>query len=60
MQTILYVDGFNFYFRLLVARPSLKWLNIKMLAETLLRPENKIIAARSITVSEPYCLRGRL
>ena len=34
MRTIVYVDGFNLYFRLVEKRPTLKWLNIKLLAET--------------------------
>jgi hypothetical protein len=49
MRTILYVDGFNLYFRLLVNRPALKWLNIKKLAETLLNPANQIIAVKYYT-----------
>jgi len=35
MRTIIYVDGFNLYFRLLVNRPAAKWLNIKTLSERL-------------------------
>jgi hypothetical protein len=49
MRTILYVDGFNLYFRMLAARPALKWLNIKVLAEKVPRPENTIIAAKYYT-----------
>lgn len=49
MRTILYVDGFNLYFRLLVDRPSLKWLNVKKLAETLLSPQNKIVGVKYYT-----------
>jgi hypothetical protein len=43
MRTIVYVDGFNLYFRLLVARPALKWLNPRRLAETLLNRANVIV-----------------
>jgi hypothetical protein len=43
MRTMIYVDGFNFYFRLLEKRPALKWLNIKVLAERLLKPVNRIV-----------------
>jgi hypothetical protein len=56
MRTTLYVDGFNLYYRLLVARPALKWLNIKTLAEKLLRPENVIVAAKYYTAR----ISGRL
>jgi hypothetical protein len=49
MRTIVYVDGFNLYFRLLEKRPALKWLNIKALAERLLKPVNKIVGVRYYT-----------
>ena len=46
MRTIVYVDGFNLYYRLLEKRPALKWLNIKALAERLLRPVNVVVGVR--------------
>jgi hypothetical protein len=49
MRTIVYVDGFNLYFRLLQKRPGLKWLNIKALSERVLRPTNKVVAVRYYT-----------
>ena len=49
MRTIIYVDGFNLYFRLLQKRPALKWLNIKALAEHVLKPANQIAAVRYYT-----------
>jgi hypothetical protein len=32
MRTIIYVDGFNLYYRMLATRPALKWLDLKALA----------------------------
>lgn len=49
MRTIIYVDGFNLYFRLLQKRPALKWLNIKTLAERVLNPANQVVAVRYYT-----------
>ena len=49
MRTIIYVDGFNLYFRLLAKRPALKWLNVKALAEHVLRPQNQVVAVRYYT-----------
>lgn len=49
MRTIIYVDGFNLYFRMLEKRPELKWLNIKALAEKLLKKSNKVVAVRYYT-----------
>lgn len=40
MRTIIFVDGFNLYFRLLRDRPADKWLNPKLLAENVLNPAN--------------------
>ena len=45
----MYVDGFNLYFRLLAQRSSLKWLNVKALAEKLLNPTNIIVGVRYST-----------
>ena len=49
MRTIIYVDGFNLYYRLLEKRPALKWLNIKALAEKLLNPANRVTGVRYYT-----------
>lgn len=49
MRTIIYVDGFNLYYRMLEKRPDLKWLNIKAVAEKVLKPENQIIGVRYYT-----------
>lgn len=49
MRTIIYVDGFNLYFRLLEKRPPLKWLNVKALAEKLLKPANIVVGVRYYT-----------
>ena len=49
MRTIIYVDGFNLYYRLLEKRPALRWLNIKALAEKLLRPANIVTGVRYYT-----------
>jgi hypothetical protein len=43
------VDGFNLYYRLLLKRPALKWLNIKKLAEALLAPANTVIGIKYFT-----------
>src|ERR1700752_2685476 len=49
MRTIVYVDGFNLYFRLLEKRPAVKWLNIKALTKRLLKPSNKSVGVRYYT-----------
>ncbi len=42
-RTIIYVDGFNLYYRLLKNRPDLKWLNLKSLAYELLPDNHDIV-----------------
>lgn len=49
MRTNIYVDGFNLYFRLLKGNPSLKWLNLKLLAEEVLSPQNVVQTVRYYT-----------
>jgi len=49
MRTIIYVDGFNLYFRLLVNRPASKWLNIKTLSERILDPANVVTGVKYYT-----------
>jgi uncharacterized LabA/DUF88 family protein len=49
MRTIVYVDGFNLYFRLLKQRPHLRWLNIKALSDNILSRENEIVAVKYYT-----------
>ncbi|TVR11698.1 MAG: NYN domain-containing protein [Salinarimonadaceae bacterium] len=49
MRTIVYVDGFNLYYRLLESRPRLKWVNPKALAERVLNPVNRILQVRYYT-----------
>jgi len=48
MDTIVYIDGFNLYYRLLKARPALKWVNPAALAKRLL-PKNNVIQVRYFT-----------
>lgn len=42
MRTFVYVDGFNLYYRMLKARPSMKWLNPKLLAERVLASGHQV------------------
>jgi uncharacterized LabA/DUF88 family protein len=38
LRTIAYIDGFNLYYRMLKARPAMKWLNPKALIGGILHP----------------------
>ncbi|MEN9896018.1 MAG: hypothetical protein RIR97_1870 [Pseudomonadota bacterium] len=49
MRTIIYIDGFNLYFRLLKGNPEFKWLDVKALAENVLDPINQVIAVNYYT-----------
>lgn len=42
MRTIVYIDGFNLYYRMLKARPESKWLNPLRLAQNVLSSVNNI------------------
>jgi len=43
MLMSVYVDGFNLYYRMLKARPDLKWLNPFLLAQNILNTSHQII-----------------
>jgi uncharacterized LabA/DUF88 family protein len=47
-RSIIYIDGFNFYYGMLIDRPDLKWINYQRLAE-LLRPDDDIVHVRFFT-----------
>lgn len=47
-RSIIYIDGFNFYYGMLIDRPDLKWINYQRLAE-LLRPDDEIVHVRLFT-----------
>jgi hypothetical protein len=49
MRTIIYIDGFNLYHRLLKDNPRYKWLNLRTLAGELLQPQTQIQAVRYYT-----------
>lgn len=49
MNTVIYIDGFNLYYRLLRRSPKYKWLNLKLLAEKVLGKKNKVIGVNYYT-----------
>lgn len=49
MRTIIYVDGFNLYYRALKYNPQFKWLNVKALAEDVLSSANEVTAVKYYT-----------
>lgn len=48
MRTIIYIDGFNFYYRAVKNTPY-KWLNFKSLFQKLLSAKNQIIQIKYFT-----------
>ena len=48
MRTIIYIDGFNFYYRAVKNTPY-KWLNFKSLFQKLLSTKNQIIQIKYFT-----------
>ncbi|MEJ0057480.1 MAG: NYN domain-containing protein [Bacteroidota bacterium] len=49
-RVIVYVDGFNLYFGMLQAGlTTCKWLNLRRLAETLLKPNQRIESIKYFT-----------
>jgi hypothetical protein len=48
MTTTVYIDGFNLYYRLLKARPAIKWVNPVSLVKRVL-PKNTVTKVRYFT-----------
>ena len=48
-RVIVYVDGFNLYFGIKTTYPSLKWLNLNMLAQNLLKEHQILIDIKYYT-----------
>ena len=42
MRTIVYIDGFNLYYRMMRSRPAIKWLNPLLLAQRVLTKGHQI------------------
>jgi hypothetical protein len=38
VRTVVYIDGFNLYYRRLKRAPQFKWLNLKALCDSILAP----------------------
>ncbi|NVK32979.1 MAG: NYN domain-containing protein [Rhodobacteraceae bacterium] len=49
MRTVIYIDGFNLYYRMLKRAPEYKWINLKVLAEQVLDPSNDVIGVNYYT-----------
>lgn len=48
MRTIIYIDGFNLYYRAVRGTPY-KWLDLKKACQQLLKPEHQILAIKYYT-----------
>lgn len=49
VRTAIYVDGFNLYYSALKAERTLRWLDIRAMAQGALRPHNQIVLTRYFT-----------
>ena len=57
MRTIVYIDGFNLYYRMLKDKPASKWINPKALAEAVLNSQHVITRVNYYTArisSQPH------
>lgn len=49
MKTIVYIDGFNLYYRQLKQKPEYRWLNLKKLCDLVLGPQSTVIGIKYYT-----------
>lgn len=48
-RVVVYIDGFNLYFGMTSAYPDVKWLNVELLAQNLLKPHQTLVAVKYFT-----------
>lgn len=48
-RVVVYIDGFNLYFGMTSAYPDIKWLNVELLAQNILKPNQTLIAVKYFT-----------
>jgi len=53
VRTVVYIDGFNLYYRRLKPSPQFKWLNLKALCDSILAPP--MVVQRVVLLSVVEC-----
>lgn len=48
-RVVVYIDGFNLYFGMTSAYPDVKWLDVKKLAESFIKPNQELVGVRYFT-----------
>ncbi len=45
-RAIFYIDGFNLYYSALKPKPRLRWLNLKALADRIVKPDTEVVGVK--------------
>ena len=48
-RVVVYIDGFNLYFGMTSVYPEIKWLNVELLAQNMLKPHQTLVAVKYFT-----------
>lgn len=48
-RVIVFIDGFNLYFGMTSTYPDIKWLNLELLAQNLLKPHQTLVGVKYFT-----------
>ena len=48
-KTIAYIDGYNLYYGLLKGNPSVKWLDLRALVNSMFKEEHALLAVKFFT-----------
>ena len=48
-RVIVYIDGFNLYFGMTQSYKDIKWLNVELLAQSILKPHQNLVAVKYFT-----------
>lgn len=48
-RVVVYIDGFNLYFGMTQTYKDIKWLNVELLAQNILKPHQSLVAVKYFT-----------
>lgn len=48
-RVVVYIDGFNLYFGMTSVYPDIKWLNVELLAQNMIKPHQTLVAVKYFT-----------
>ena len=61
-RVIVYIDGFNLYFGMTSVYTNIKWLNVELMAQHIIKPHQTLVAVKyftSLVSNNPLKKKGK-